>query len=60
MQFKNEVALLEVSIFFKSAKTDVKTFRQTKIEKRQLLYLVLAAQASNFYYGLYNALDIFS
>ena len=56
MQFKNEVASLEVSIFQKSAKMEVKIFRPTKIEKRQLIYFILAAQASNFYHDFYNAL----
>ena len=60
IQSKNEVTLLEVSIFQKSAKTEVKTFQPTEIEKRPFLYLVLAAKASNFYHGFYNTLDIFS
>ena len=39
----------------------MKTFRPTKIAiKRPLLYLMLAAQASTFYHGVYNAVDIFS
>ena len=36
------------------------TIRPTRIEKRPLLYLIIAAQASNFYHGFNNALDIFS
>ena len=35
------------------------TFRPTKIEKRLVIYLILATQASKFYHGFYNALDIF-
>ena len=58
MQSKYEVALLEVSVFQTLAKTEVTTFRPTKIVKRPLLYLILAAQASNFYQGFYYALDI--
>ena len=38
-QSKNEVALLEVIIFQKSAKTNVKTSRLTQIEKQPLLTL---------------------
>ena len=39
---------------------EVKKFRLTKIEKRPLLYLILTAQASNFYHGFYNVLYMFS
>ena len=49
-------SLREVSIFQKLAKTEVKTFRPTKIEVNP----TLAAQALNFYQGFYYALDIFS
>ena len=47
------------SIFQKSTKTEVKTFQLIKIEKRQLLYLILAAQGLHFYHDFYNDLDIF-
>ena len=40
MQSKNEVAALEVSIFKKSAKTEVKMFLPTKLEKQPLIYIV--------------------
>ena len=53
IQSQNDVALL--LFFSKSAKTEVKNVRLTKIVK-QLLYLILAIQASNFY-G--DTLDIF-
>ena len=39
---------------------EVKTFRPTKIEKRLRSCPILATQASNFYHGFYNTLDIFS
>ena len=39
---------------------EVKAFQLIKIEKRPLLYLVLAIQATNFYEVFYNAFDIFS
>ena len=60
IQSKNKVTPLEVSIFQKSAKTEVKNVWLTKIEKRPILYLILAVQASNFYHGCYNAMSIFS
>ena len=60
IQSKSEITSLEVSIFQKSAKTEVKTFRLTKIEEQLLSNIILDAQASDVYHGFYNSLDIFS
>ena len=46
IQSKNKVIPLEVKI-----ETEVKIFQPTKIEKRQVLYLILATHASNFHHS---------
>ena len=51
---------VKVNIIQKSAKTEESKIWPTKIDKRPLLYLILAVQSSNFYHGFYNALDISS
>ena len=59
IQSKYEVVPLVRSIFLKIDHDKGETFRPTKIEKRLLLYLILAAPASNFYHGFYNTSGIF-
>ena len=56
-QSKNEVALFEVNIFQKSAKTEVSKIMADQDRKASALYHILSAPASS---GFYNVSDMFS
>ena len=60
IQSINEVTPAEVSIFQKLAKIEVSKISTDQDRKATSLYLIFAAQASNFYHGFYDASDIFS